>query len=112
MLVNTIVLTALLPCLTKILFSENFYNFAFRKIFWIFAAKDAGRLAPFKDDKLKYAEIMPFQTGSNYFLSAKPFARCDMLFPLDLGEVNQGAFLNFPQLYSSKILVLNISLQP
>ena len=33
--------------------------------------EDAGRLAPFKDDKLKYAEIMPFQTGSNYFLSAR-----------------------------------------
>ena len=53
MLVNTIVLTALLPCLTKILFSENFYNFAFRKIYWIFAAKDAARLAPCKDDKVK-----------------------------------------------------------
>ena len=35
-----------------------------------FGAENAERLTPFKDDKPKYAEIMPFQAGSDYFLSA------------------------------------------
>ena len=37
-----------------------------------FGAEDAERLTPFKDDKPKYAEIMPFQAGSDYFSSAMP----------------------------------------
>ena len=36
-----------------------------------FGAEDAERLTPFKDDKPKYAEIMPFQAGSDYFSSAR-----------------------------------------
>ena len=32
-----------------------------------FGAEDAERLAPFKDDKPEYAEIMPFQASSDYF---------------------------------------------
>ena len=35
-----------------------------------FGAEDAARLAPCKEDKPKYAEIMPFQAGSDYSLSA------------------------------------------
>ena len=35
-----------------------------------FGAEDAERLTPFKDDKPKYTEIMPFQAGSDYFSSA------------------------------------------
>ena len=36
-----------------------------------FGAEDAARLTPCKDDKPKYAEIMPFQAGSDYSLSVK-----------------------------------------
>ena len=38
-----------------------------------FYAEDAVRLTPCKDDKPKDAEIMPFQAGSGYSLSARLF---------------------------------------
>ena len=38
--------------------------------FWaVFDAEDEDRLSPFKDDKLKNAEITPFQARFGYLLS-------------------------------------------
>ena len=36
-----------------------------------FSAEDDARLTPCEDDKLKVAEISPFQAGSDYLLSVK-----------------------------------------
>ena len=41
-----------------------------------FGAEDAVRLAPCKDDKPKDAEIVLFQAGSDYSLSAKYNEQC------------------------------------
>ena len=49
----------------------KFYDLK-RMEFWAdFGAEDEDRLSPFKNDKLKDAEIPSFKAGSDYSLSAK-----------------------------------------
>ncbi len=62
-----------------------------------FGVEDAVRLAPCKDDKPKDAEIMLFQAGSDYSLSAKyTLTEQDILQARTFEDyVVKGAFFNF-----------------
>ena len=75
-----------LPCVIKKFVLSKFCDLK-RIEFWAdFSTEDVERLTPFKDDKLKYAEIMPFQAVLWLLIFGKRrrvwFERSEAFFPI------------------------------